>query len=87
MSEAPPSLRKIGLSKLEKRRCPAVLRFCSVFQQVLKLVPRTEFAQLVREYRSDRNAKGFDSWSQFVAMMFCQVGKALSLREIEQGLM
>ena len=63
-----------------------MLRFCSVFQQLLKLVPRTEFEQLVREHGSDRNSKGFDSWSQFVAMMFCQVGKALSLREIEQGL-
>ena len=63
-----------------------MLRFCSVFQQVLKLVPRTEFAQLVQEHGSDRNSKGFDSWSQFVAMMFCQLGKALSLREIEQGL-
>lgn len=61
-------------------------RFCSVFQQILKLVPRTEFEQLVQEHGSDRNAKGFDSWSQFVAMTFCQLGRAQSLREIEQGL-
>lgn len=61
-------------------------RFCSVFQQILKLVPRTEFEQLVQEHGSDRNSKGFDSWSQFVAMTFCQLGRAQSLREIEQGL-
>ena len=31
-------------------------------------------------------AKGFSSWSQFVAMLFCQLGRAHSLREIEGGL-
>lgn len=61
-------------------------RFCSVFQQILKLVPRGEFEQLVEEHGSDRGAKGLSSWSQFVAMMFCQLGRAQSLREIEQGL-
>jgi hypothetical protein len=63
-----------------------VQRFCSVFQQILKLVPRGEFQQLVDRYGSDRRSKGFSSWSQFVAMIFCQLGRAQSLREIEQGL-
>ena len=31
-------------------------------------------------------AKGTSSWSQFVAMPFCQLGRAHSLREIEGGL-
>jgi Transposase DDE domain/Domain of unknown function (DUF4372) len=63
-----------------------VQRFCSVFHQILKLVPRTEFQQLVDQHGSDRRSKGFSSWSQFVAMIFCQLGRAQSLREIEQGL-
>jgi hypothetical protein len=63
-----------------------VQRFCSVFQQILKLVPRSEFQELVHEHGSDRRSKGFSSWSQFVAMIFCQLGRAQSLREIEQGL-
>jgi hypothetical protein len=63
-----------------------VQRFCSVFQQILKLVPRAEFQQLAQEHGSDRRSKGFSSWSQFVAMIFCQLGRAQSLREIEQGL-
>lgn len=63
-----------------------VQRFCSVFYQILKLVPRTEFQQLVDRHGSDRRSKGFSSWSQFVAMIFCQLGRAQSLREIEQGL-
>lgn len=61
-------------------------RFCSVFHQILKLIPRAEFQQVVDEHGSDRCSKGFSSWDQFVAMIFCQLGRAQSLREIEQGL-
>lgn len=61
-------------------------RFCSVFHQILKLIPRAEFQQLADRHGSDRRSKGFSSWSQFVAMIFCQLGRAQSLREIEQGM-
>ena len=29
---------------------------------------------------AQKGAKGFSSWSQFVAMLFCQLGRAHSLR-------
>jgi DDE family transposase/uncharacterized protein DUF4372 len=45
-----------------------------------------EFQQLVDQHGSDQRSKGFSSWSQFVAMIFCQLGRAQSLREIEHGL-
>jgi len=32
------------------------------------------------------NARGFTCWGQFVAMLFCHIGQARSLREICQGL-
>lgn len=57
-----------------------------MFSQILKLIPRVEFESLVRETNAERAAKGVSSWSQFVAMMFCQLGRANSLREIEGGL-
>ncbi len=60
--------------------------FSSVFGQILKLFPRAEFEQLVREAKAERHARGFTCWQQFVAMLFCQLGKAQSLREICQGL-
>lgn len=60
--------------------------FCSVFSQILKLFPRSEFEELVRESKAQRHARGFTCWEQFVAMMFCQLGRAQSLREICQGL-
>jgi hypothetical protein len=59
---------------------------CSMFSQILKLIPRTDFETLVKQTGAERGAKGLSSWSQFVAMLFCQLGRAHSLREIEGGL-
>ena len=59
---------------------------CSIFSQLLKLFPRLEFEQAVRQHREERHARGFTCWGQFVAMMFCQLGRAQSLREIRGGL-
>ena len=61
-------------------------RFCSIFSQLLQLFSRTEFQQAVRESKSEYHARGFTCWSQFVAMLFCQLGRAHSLREICGGL-
>jgi len=61
-------------------------QFCSVFQQILNLFSRTEFEQLAKKHGAERHARGFRSWTQFVAMMFCHLGRAQSLREICDGL-
>jgi hypothetical protein len=61
-------------------------RFSSIFSQLLQLFPRSEFEIAVKKHRSDYSAKGFTSWGQFVAMLFCQFGRAHSLREICGGL-
>jgi hypothetical protein len=53
---------------------------------VLSLVPRKQFDQSVRQHQAQRGAKGFFCWSQFVAMMFCHLASANSLREICGGL-
>lgn len=60
--------------------------FSSMFSQILKLFPRTAFETLVKQTRAERHARGFTSWGQFVAMLFCQLGRAHSLREICGGL-
>lgn len=59
---------------------------CSMFSQILKLFPRADFERLVKETKAEHRSKGLSSWSQFVAMLFCQLGRAHSLREIEGGL-
>lgn len=60
--------------------------FCRMFSQLLKLFPRTEFQALVKRTHAERQARGFTCWGQFVAMLFCQLGRAHSLREICGGL-
>jgi hypothetical protein len=57
-----------------------------MFSQILKLIPRMDFERMVKQTKSEYACKGLTSWSQFVAMMFCQLGRAHSLREIEGGL-
>jgi hypothetical protein len=61
-------------------------RFCSIFSQLLQLFSRIEFQQAVMETKAERHARGFTCWGQFVAMLFCQLGRAHSLREISGGL-
>ena len=50
-----------------------MVKTASLFSQLLRHVPRTEFAQLVGKHRAERYAKGFDSWTHFIAMLFAQV--------------
>ena len=61
-------------------------RVCSIFSQILQLFSRWEFESAVRQHQAERHARGFTCWGQFVAMLFCQLGRAQSLREISGGL-
>lgn len=63
-----------------------MVRTASCFAQALSLINRYEFARLVTEHRADRRTKGFSCWDQFVAMLFCQMAAANTLREICYGL-
>jgi hypothetical protein len=58
----------------------------SLFTQLLFLFQRSDFARHVHEFKAERHARGFSCWSQFVAMLFCQLAQARSLREISDGL-
>src|SRR6266436_9136393 len=62
------------------------MRVSSIFSQMLQLFSRTEFERAVVEHRAERHARGFSCWGQFVAMLFCHLGRAQSLREICGGL-
>jgi Transposase DDE domain/Domain of unknown function (DUF4372) len=63
-----------------------VKRFCSIMTQLLQVFPRNEFHQEVKASKAERHARGFASWDHFVAMLFCQLADAQSLREIIGGL-
>ena len=63
-----------------------MVKQASLFSQLLCLVDRHHFEREVRRLEAERHAKGFSCWGQFVAMMFCQLAQAKSLREIVDGL-
>lgn len=58
----------------------------SIFSQILKLIPRSDFDAAVGKHQAERHAKGFTCWGQLVAMLFCQLGSVSSLRDIANGL-
>lgn len=58
----------------------------SLFSQLLALVDRPQFSRLVAQTGAQKHAKDFTCWEQFVAMMFCQLAQAKSLRDIRNGL-
>lgn len=58
----------------------------SIFSQMLQLIPRPAFARIVAHRQGERHARGFTCWGQTVAMLFCHLGQAKSLREISEGL-
>jgi hypothetical protein len=79
----------LGSSKnqnLNYTETSAMNRVSSIFSQILQFIPRLQFEAKVREHRAERHARGFSSWSQMIAMLFCQLGHAQSLREITGGL-
>ena len=57
-----------------------MLSHASFFSQMLSMVDRHHFEREVGRLDAERHAKGFSCWSQFVAMMFCQLAQAKSLR-------
>jgi len=63
-----------------------MMRSTSMFSQILGVIDRNRFARAVRDRQAERAAKGFRCWDQFVAMLFCHMAGANSLREICGGL-
>jgi hypothetical protein len=63
-----------------------MIKSVSCFSQMLCLVNRHDFVKSVKQHKAERYIKGFESWEQFVAMLFGQLAGAQSLREISGGL-
>lgn len=61
-------------------------KFSNIFGQMLQIFSKGEFYRAGKETGSEKGAKGFTCWQQFVGMLFCQLGQAQSLREICGGL-
>ena len=58
----------------------------SLFSQVLKQIDRSIFNVLVKKHDTDKHSKGINTWTHFVSMLFMQLSKVDSLRDISNGL-
>lgn len=53
-----------------------------VFNQVISFLSRYEFQECVDEFNGDRKVKKLSCWQQFLTMVFGQLGKRESLRDL-----
>ena len=58
----------------------------TLFSQIISKLDRFKFLKLVKEKETDKHQKGYNSWTQLVAMLFCQFAKSQSVRDISNGL-
>jgi diacylglycerol kinase len=61
-------------------------RVCSIFSQIMQMIPRGLFDEAVAKHEGEKHAKGMTCRSQLVSLLFAHLGHARSLREITQGL-
>jgi len=56
----------------------------TVFSQVIKLIPRSEFQSYVAEFDGDRGTRSIDCWTWFGSLLFGQLTGHDSIRAIER---
>lgn len=58
----------------------------TLLAQVIQLLPRNSFKKLVIKHQTDKHSKGLSSWDHLIAMLFCHLIGANSVRDISNGL-
>lgn len=58
----------------------------TLFAQIISTLCRNSFNQLVQQHQSNKHAKGIDSWTHLITMLFAQFSKLNSLRDVTNGL-
>jgi len=58
----------------------------NLFSQIVSKLDRSSFKKLVKEKQTDKHQKGYNSWTHFISMLFCQFAKSQSVRDISNGL-
>ena len=53
-----------------------------VFTQIIRFLSEYEFQQCVQEFRGDKRVRSLSCWQQFLTMIFGQLGKRESLRDV-----
>jgi hypothetical protein len=58
----------------------------TLFAQAIGKLPKENIRKIIREAKTDKHCKGYNTWSQFLSMMFCQFSNCDSVRDISNGL-
>ena len=58
----------------------------TIFNQLLQILPKQEFASFVMQHKGDKYVKYFSCWQQLMTLLYAQTTSKDSLREIEIGL-
>ena len=53
-----------------------------VFSQVINFIDRNHFNYLVRKYNGDRYVKSYSTWNQLLTLIFGQLSRSASLRDV-----
>ena len=62
------------------------MKYLTIFNQMLNMLPRYEFDQEVAKEQANRYTKHFTAWNQLVVNLYAQITGKKSLRDIETGL-
>jgi len=58
----------------------------TLFAQIISLLPKEKIRKIIKESGTDKHCKGYNTWSQFVSMVFSQFSGCDSVRDISNGL-
>jgi len=58
----------------------------SIFSQLLELTPRYIFQQVVNKYEGDKKTSKLRCWDQYIALVYAQIKKMDSLRDLQTSL-
>ena len=58
----------------------------TLFAQIISLLPKEKIRGLIKKCGTDKHCKGYNTWSQFVSMVFSQFSGCDSVRDISNGL-
>jgi len=61
-------------------------RQCTVFKQLVNLLPRNLVAKVARKHGVDKQSRSFSPWSHVVSLIYGQVCHAMSLNDVCDGL-
>ncbi len=58
----------------------------TLFAQIISQLPKENIRSIIRKAGTEKYCKGYNTWSLFISMVFCQFSCCDSVRDISNGL-